>query len=145
MVGEFLQALLVEQAREKRQRGLPGRLAQDGNRYGEQTLGIVEAGDVAHAAGGVVAQDPVVGGDQRHPEHQRDGKLHPFAKRGIRHVERRTVSGADAGGADHAGQERPRNTSRQRAIGQRGNPEMPSAHHSSGNDEHVVEQRPECR
>ena len=97
------------------------------------------------AAGGVVAQDPVVGGDQRNAEHQRDRKLHPLAERGIRHVERRTVAGADARRADHAGQERSRNASRQRAIGQRGNPEMPSANHSSSDDEHVVEQRPECR
>ena len=94
---------------------------------------------------GVVAQDPVVGGDQRHAEHQRDRKLHPLAERGIRHVERRTIAGADARGANHAGQKRAGNGSRQRAIGQRGNPEVPATNHSARDNEHVVEQRPEGR
>src|ERR1700684_1983708 len=92
-----------------------------------------------------MAQDPVVGGNQRNSEHQRDRKLYPLAERGIGHVERWTVAGTNAGGANHAGEERPHHGSGQSAISQRRNPEAPSPNYSSSNDQHVVKQGAECR
>ncbi len=53
------------------------------------------------------------------------------------------IARSDADRANHAGQEGPHNGPRQRAVSQRGNPEVPSSDHASGNDQQVIEQRPE--
>jgi hypothetical protein len=65
--GELVELFLSKQARVKRKRRLAGGLSEDGDGNGEQTLGVVEARDVADSAGGEVAEDPVVGGDQETP------------------------------------------------------------------------------
>src|SRR6202034_731935 len=52
--GELRKALLVEEPCKKRQRGLSGGLPQYRDGYSEQALRVVEAGDIADAAGGVV-------------------------------------------------------------------------------------------
>ena len=96
-----------KQARKKWERRLAGGLSQDSDRNREQALGIVQSRDIAYAAGSKVAQDPVVGGDQRHSEHQRDRELDPFPKRRIAHVERNLIAGPDACRADRVNQEWP--------------------------------------
>ena len=100
MAANSVELFFSEEAREKRERRLAGGLSEDGDGNGEETLGVVEAGDVADAAGGEVAEDPVVGGHERNAEHQRDGEAHPLAEGRILQVERRAVSGADFGGSD---------------------------------------------
>ena len=77
------------------------------------------------------------------PSIKRNRELHPLAERGIRYVERRTIARSDADRSDHAGQKRPDYGSRQRAVGQRGDPETGASNHSPGNDQQVIEQRPE--
>ena len=60
-VGELLELFFSEQPGEKGERRLADGLSE--NSYGncEETLGIVQPGDVADSAGGEVAKDPVVG------------------------------------------------------------------------------------
>ena len=117
------------------------------NSYGncEETLGIVQPGDVADSAGGEVAKDPVIGGDQRDAQHQRDGEAHPLAEGGILHVERGTVAGADFGCSERVDQKRSGNAAGERTEGQGGDSHLASGDHSAADDEHVVDQRAECR
>jgi len=45
---------------------LAGGLPEHRDRHREQTLGIVEARNIAGHSGSKVAQDPIIGGNQRH-------------------------------------------------------------------------------
>jgi hypothetical protein len=62
---------------------LPGGLPEHRNRNGKQALGVVKPGDVAFAAGGKEAHDPLVGGQERDAQHQRNAKPHPLAEAGM--------------------------------------------------------------
>ena len=143
--GKLFEFFLAEQAREKGKRGLPGRLSKNGDGNGEEAFGVVEARDVADAAGGEVAQNPVVGSDQRYAEHQRNREPYPLAEGGIVYIERGPVSGADFRGSDGIHQERADDAAEQRAIGQRRNTELMARHDAARDDEHVVDERAECR
>src|ERR1700681_3676307 len=102
--GKFGELFLSEQARKKGKRRLADSLSENCDGYGEEALGIVQPCDVADSARGKVAEDPVVGGNERDAEHQRDGEPHPLAECRILYVERGPVSGADFSGSDRVDQ-----------------------------------------
>ena len=68
-IRKLAHAFFAEQLGEKGQRGLARGLAQDCYGNCEEALGIVQAGDIAQAAGREVAQYPIVGSDQGDAQH----------------------------------------------------------------------------
>src|ERR1019366_8200544 len=143
--GEFLKFLFPEQTRKKRKRSLARSLSEYGDGDREKALGVVEAGDVADAAGGKVAEDPVVSRDQRNAQHERNREPHPLAECWVLQVERRAISRANFCRSDGVDQKWPGDAANERAEGQGGNSESMAADHSSGDDEDVVDERAKGR
>ncbi len=71
--GEAGELVAAEERGEEGERGCSGSLADDGHGCGEETFGVVEAGDVAGAVLGEVAEDPVIEGDDGDAKHERKG------------------------------------------------------------------------
>ena len=90
-------------------------------------------------------ENPVVGGNQRDAQHQRDGHPHPLAEGGILQIKRGPVSGPNPGGADRVEQKWTGNAAGERTEGEGSDSDLASRGHSTGNDEYVVDQRTERR
>jgi hypothetical protein len=97
--GEAGELVAAEERGEEGERGSSGGLADDGHGGGEEALGVVEAGDIAGAVFGEVAEDLVVEGDDGDTEHEGEGEANPLAEAGVFEVEDAVISEASAVGS----------------------------------------------
>ncbi len=108
---------------------------------GEETLRVVEAGDVSGSVAGEVAEDLAVEGDDGDAEHEGEREANPLAEAGVFEVEERNVPHACAVGSVGVEEEGAEVGSEERADTERGDTHAAGEDGSASDDADVVDER----
>ncbi len=81
---------LKREAKKGRRRSADS-LPQDGHRRREEVFRIGQPRDLARYAGGEVVENPSIGSDHGHAQHQRERETEPLTQAAVRPIEPRTV------------------------------------------------------
>ncbi len=138
--GEVGEAVLAEERGKEGERGCSGGLAEDAHGGGEEGSGYGEERDAACVVGGEVADDPLVGGDERDADHEGKGEAEPLEEGGVAEVEDGLVAEAVTEGSED-GESSAENDTAENTDGKRVDAEALVKEDCAEDDAEVIDQR----